>query len=906
MNFPIVLRTKLYAPEAGRDLIARPRLRALFGGEAQAPLTVVAAPAGYGKSLAVALWISSLRTPAVWLSVDVAESELTEFLRYLVAAVRSLHPDACAGTGALLDAPTLAPLPVVSATLANDLDLIEEPFLVVLDDYHRIGPASDVHRVIERLLGHPPRAPRLVIVTRSEPPLDLARLRAAGRLTEVLEPDLRFTDREAAALLERIAGCAVDADTLRGLQDKLEGWAVGLRLAALATHGLEELRSLPRKLRTGIESLREYLVQEVVAVQPVALQDWILKTSILDRFCAELCTAVCAPEPGTESAALTGHDFLQRLQRCNLFVVSLDDQGRWFRFHHLFQQEVQTQLQRRLGRDAIAALHRRASAWLADAGLIDEAIAHALASGDALGAARLVEAHRCAEIQTGPWYFSAKWLPHFPERLKQERPGLLMAQAWLLFGQHRPADIPAKIEALRALGEVGEADPLLPGEIDFFRGLVSCYEIESGLSRDAFAKALAQLPESSGMMRSTAYLYYAGSLQKAGQMDRAVRLLRGLTRADTGDMSPAMSHAQMGLLLIHLLEADLGGVQREVELAASLPLHRAAAITQGLFHHLAASVCFHREEFAETLRHLQPNLDNRFLLYRRTAIDSLAMFALASHALGDARKAAATIAMMEQLAAHNGDRESYAVSRSCAARIALMSGDLPRAIEGMRTYDEAACPAYMMHWTETPRLSRCRVQIAEGSAQSIESALSSLEQYERENRTVHDKLQLIEILALKALALNGIARTQEARTALWEAVIFAQPGGVTRPIVELGLPVVSLLEQLEPGTYDTVFVSRVLAALDDLQAPASTWPPHSTGMLPQSGDLSDLDAALTRRESEILALLTTRLSDKEIAQRLDISPSTVNTHLKRIYRKLGVSTRRQAVAHIKCPVPLRG
>lgn len=896
MSSPIVLRTKLYAPEAGFDPIARPRLRSLFGSEAQAPLTLVAAPAGHGKSLAVAQWISSLRTPAVWLSLDVAETELTEFLRYLIAAVRSLHPDACAGTDALLNAPTLAPLPVVVATLANDLDLIEEPFLLVLDDYHRIGPASDVHAVVERLFDHPPRALHLVIVTRSEPALDLARLRAAGGLTEVLESDLRFTDPEAAALLEQIAGCPVDAGTLRGVQDTLEGWAVGLRLVALATRGLEDLRSLPHKLRAGIESLREYLVQEVLAAQPIPLQDWMLKTSILDRFCAGLCTAVCAPEPGTESAALTGDDFLRRLQRHNLFVVSLDDEGRWFRFHHLFQQEVQAQLRRRLGRDAIAALHRRASAWLADAGLIDEAIHHALAGGDELCAARLVEAHRCAAIQTGPWYFSAKWLPHLPERLKQERPGLLMAQAWLLFGQHRPADIPPKIETLMALGEVRDADALLPGEIDFFRGLVSCYEIESGQSRDAFAKALAQLPESSGMMRSTAYLYYAGSLQKAGQMDRAVRLLRGLTRADTGGMSPAMSHAQMGLLVIHLLEADLGGAQREVELAAGLPLHSTAAITQGLFHHLAASVCFHREAFAETLRHLQPNLDNRFLLYRRTAIDSLAMFALASQALGDFEAAAATIAMMEQLAAHNGDRESYAVSRSCAARIALMSGDLPRAIEGMRTYDEAACPAYMMHWTESPRLTRCRVQIAEGSAPGIESALSSLEQYERENRTVHDKLQLIEILALKAMAWHRIARTQEARTALREAVMLAQPGGVTRPIAELGFPVISLLEQLEPSAKSGLFVAGVLAALEKRQAPASAHPPQSVGPQSISGDPSHLDSLLTRREREILALLMTRLSDKEIARRLDISPSTVNTHLKRIYRKLGVSTRRQAVA----------
>jgi LuxR family maltose regulon positive regulatory protein len=212
----------------------------------------------------------------------------------------------------------------------------------------------------------------------------------------------------------------------------------------------------------------------------------------------------------------------------------------------------------------------------------------------------------------------------------------------------------------------------------------------------------------------------------------------------------------------------------------------------------------------------------------------------------------------------------------------------------------------MMHWVEIPRLTKCRVQIAEGSAPSIESALSRLEQYERENRTVHDRLQLIAILALKALALHGVANTGEALTALREAVTLAQPGGVIRPIVELGLPVVSLLEKMEPGTYDRSFISKVLAALENLQAPASAWPPRSIGMLPRCGDPADLDTALTQRESEILALLATRLSDKEIAQRLNISPNTVNTHLKRIYRKLGVSNRRQAVVQAESAAPLRG
>jgi LuxR family maltose regulon positive regulatory protein len=895
----IVLRTKLYAPAAGCDPITRPRLSARFGGESPAALTLVAAPAGYGKSLAIALWTSSLRTPSAWLSLDVAETELSEFLRYLIAAVRSLHPQACAGTQALLDAPTFPPLPVVAVTLANDLDLIEEPFLLVLDDYESIGPTSAVHSIVESLLAHPPRALRLVIATRSEPPLDLARVRAAGNLTEVLESDLRFNDCEAAALLEQVTGCPVDTDTLRGLQDKLEGWAAGLRLVALATRGLDELQSLPRRLRSGIEPIREYLVQEVIAAQPAPLQDWMFKTSILDRFCAELCTAVCAPEPETESAALTGHELLLRMRRSNLFVVPLDDQGRWFRFHHLFRQEVQTQLRGRLDREAIAALHRRASAWLADAGLIDEAIAHALAGDDELRAARLVEAHRCSGDQAVPWYLAAKWLPHLPERLKQERPGLLMAQAWLLFGQHRPADILPTIEALRALGAVGDGDPLLPGEIDFFRGLASYYEVESGTSRQAFADALARLPVSSGMMRSTAYLYYAGSLQKAGQADEAACLLRGVTETHSDRMSPALAHVQMGLIAVGLLEADLGGAQREVELAAGLPLRSAGAITQGLYRCMAAMVRFHRNEFAEALRLLRPNLDNRFLLYRRTAIDSLAMYALSSQALGDGETTAATVAMMEQLATHNGDRESYAVSRSCAARIALMSGNPARAIEEMRTYDEAATPAYMMFWTEIPRLTQCRVRIAEGSVPSIESALSRLAQYQRENRTVHNKLQLIEILALKALALQGIADPREALAALREAVILARPGGVTRPIVELGPPLVPLLEQLEPDAMNGPFIAKVLAALEARQVPAAAHPPHSRGAPPEVEHPWVLDSGLTRRESEILSLLVKRLSDKEIAQRLNIAPSTVNTHLKRIYQKLGVSTRRQAVARAK-------
>jgi LuxR family maltose regulon positive regulatory protein len=324
-----LIRTKLNRPRVASDLVERPRLVGKLNRGLERKLALVAAPAGYGKSTLVAEWLETCEQANAWLSLDENDSDLVVYLNYFIAAVQSVFPEAGRETTALLHTPELPPLPVLTSTLINDLDHIEQPFILVLDDYHLIHDLA-VHNLMDELLRHPPRTLHLVLISRLNPPLKLSRLRARGQMVEIRVQDMRFTEAETSAFVRKTMGASVDQATAALLQEKTEGWVTGLRLSILSLHGAEDLDQLSLKL-PGERLATEYLFQEVFENQPQAIQKRLLRTSILDRFCAPLCEAMCDAESGSQQ--LGGRDFLNWLVQADLFAISLDDQHQWYRYH---------------------------------------------------------------------------------------------------------------------------------------------------------------------------------------------------------------------------------------------------------------------------------------------------------------------------------------------------------------------------------------------------------------------------------------------------------------------------------------------------------------------------------------------------------------------------------------------
>ena len=370
-----IMRTKLHRPTLSPDLVPRSVLVARLDELRRRPLTLVSSAAGYGKSTMASLWLEAWAGPYAWLSLGEEENDLRMFINYLLAAIENAFPEACDTTRSLLQAPELGPVSDLSRYLVNDLDKIEDPFILVLDDFHKIHDKS-VHELVDALLTFPPPNLHLMLLTRRDPPLNTNALRARGLLNEIGIADLLFTVAETTAFLENTLGHSVDEKTAATIQERLEGWPVGMRLM---THSLKhsgDLNRLMESLKGGFVTIVDYLMEEVLSHQSPEMARLMTATAILDHFCVPLCDALCELDAAPCTGEVNGDEFIARLQKDNLFLIAMDTENRWFRYHHLFRQLLQDQLNRHRRPEEIAALHSRANAWFAENDITNDAVKH--------------------------------------------------------------------------------------------------------------------------------------------------------------------------------------------------------------------------------------------------------------------------------------------------------------------------------------------------------------------------------------------------------------------------------------------------------------------------------------------------------------------------------------------------
>jgi LuxR family maltose regulon positive regulatory protein len=499
-----ILQTKLHRPYVTDDFVSRERLLDQLNKQPRRPLTLVSAPAGYGKSTLVSGWREMCESPTAWLSLDEDDNDLARFLQYFVAAVESIHEGACPVTASLLEARTRLKPSVFAQTLLNELDQIQTPYALVLDDYNQIQE-SEIHTFVGELIQYPPRSLHLVLVTRRDPPISLHLLRAHGKLVEIRAQDLRFTASETDTFLHNVLGQQIDVDTVVTLTEKTE------RLATLSLHQFDSINALSTQLPQDARFVTDYLLAEVFERLPTDVQNFLLKTSILDWLCGPLCDAVVAMDEPERN----GKAYLDWLHRQNLFTIPLDDRREWYRYHHLFQRLLRLQLRNTMA-NCIPTLHNRASDWFARNGLIDEALHHALASGDDLSVVRLVEENRHTPLNDDRWYVLQIWLDHIPGQLLEQRPALLMARAWIVSYLGTLWTLPPILESVKQLGQLEGLEQDLLGELRFFEGVVRFWDREVLHSRMLFREALDLMSTKHVGARNEAEIYYAVASQMTG------------------------------------------------------------------------------------------------------------------------------------------------------------------------------------------------------------------------------------------------------------------------------------------------------------------------------------------------------------------------------------------------------
>jgi len=858
------------------------------------PLTLISAPAGYGKTVLMSSFLQDCGLPWVWLSLDEHDNDLRLFLEYLVAALGSLSPGALRETLSLLTGTNLPSITVIADSLLNELDELACEFCLVLDDLQVIQETA-VFSFLAALMLHPLSGMHLMLLTRHDPPLGLQAFRARGQMSEIRSRDLRFTPAEAAEFLEQAVAVPLQSDVLMALAEQTEGWAAALRLTALALRYRGDVDPQLAQLHAENRYVMDYLVNEVLVRIPPELEDFLIKTSILDLLCDSLCDAVVEPEDRTHQ----GQSYLQRLEAMNLFTVSLDDQGYWYRYHHLFQALLRRQLTSKFSSQDIEALHRRASAWYATHDSIELALEHALAGNDTPGAVQLVADHRHALLNSEQWSRLKRWLRLFPATTVEQSPDLLLVKVWVTkVGPGVPAPlILHMLDQAQANITQGVAPPertrQLEGEIAALRSMERTFAVDDPHGTITLAtRALELMPQEWHLARAQAWLHLAGAYQSSGQLDRAYALLAAAQQEETVTNPIPRLRLLAASCFIYWIAADLTGTalaaQQTIDVGRAMEDQRESL---GWAHYFLASAYYQRNDLAAAERHANYVQELRHVCAHQTVVQSAILLAGIHQARGAPATARAVIEHLNIYLAEVPGGAAQLFVGAFEAELAALQGDLESAGYWATTVGPSL-PLSMMANHFAPQFTLPKVLLCMNTPASRQQAAAALARLHTFVTTMHNTRFTIEVLALQSLYYDVEGDEPAALHALEQALTLAQPGGFIRVFVDLGPGLIKLLQRLAKRAGATKYIEQILAASAAESAISERPHPPSASPAPSAA----LVEPLTDREIEILELLAQRFSAKEIAQRLVITERTVNRHTANIYQKLTVNNRRAAVA----------
>jgi LuxR family maltose regulon positive regulatory protein len=860
----------------------------------QRRLLLVSAPAGSGKTTLLAEWLTSVPISAVWLSLDRSDDHLPTFVAYFVAAIRTVFPDACCETLALLQAPQLPATRRLAQSLIEDISQLQQDFILVLDDYHFIRE-PEVHKLVLALLYRTSRRLHLVLSARTDPPLSISRLRAQRQLVELRGADLQFGTEEARMLVEEEAGARLPASVIDALVERTEGWAVGLRLAALSLRGHSDPVAFADAFRNTLnQHILDYLTEDVLVRQPKPVQQFLLRTSILERFNADLGDALSDDAQSADSAVI-----LRRIERSNLFVTRLDDQGEWVRYHHLFRDALQHRLKHTCGNDFVARLHARASAWFAQHGLIEEALQHALASGDMALAADLVEQYKHDWLNHEQWRTLEGALSLLPDETVQTRPALLLARViiWLVQG-NLSGVLPRLEQAQTLIGASAGGDKssnALLGESDMVRSYVALFAMNDAQTALACAqRALEYVPVTHAYVRGLAMLFWAIAAQLTGQFKTTVHTLNRELDSIGELHSRYAPRLLFALSTIHSAEGYLDELAEYAGHHLRKSAEQHLTINVGWAHYWLGVFCYERDELDAAAAHFSANTQRSHGLNAQCAHDSFVGLALTYQAQGKPIQANETAAALAEFDSELLNPHLLAETRSLHARLALLQGALAPAMLWAQTAD-VGTNLKLMVYLEIPALTHVKALIASGIPEHTQRAAQWVEELLAKARSMHSTRREIEILALQALALHAQGQLDPALDALQSALALGEHRGFVRTFVDLGEPMRELLKLLVRADRQAAYATRLLAAFTRARSEPAAPEQPALAMLKTTAVELELIEPLTDREFEVLSLLNQHLSNKEIGQALFISQPTVKSHTTHIFHKLGVTKRREAV-----------
>jgi LuxR family transcriptional regulator, maltose regulon positive regulatory protein len=897
---PLLLAPKLHLPRLHNSHVLRERLLAQLDAALERKLILLSAPAGFGKTTLVSQWLASRKTssgenqhfqPVAWVSLDGGDNDPVRFWRYIITASQSFQTDLGKSALVLLLAERTAwhpafERPALEAVLTmflNELSQVPAGVLV-LEDYHLIT-SPQIHEALAYLIEHLPASLHIVIITRSDPPLPLARLRAHDELVELHAADLRFSLDEARAFFQQVTPFSLSSEVLMRLEARTEGWVTGLRLLALALQGRAVRQEIEDFLMTFAGSHRhvlDFFVTEVLCAQPETLQLFLLQTSVLDRLTGSLCDAVT----GRDDSEL----LLETLERANLFLQPLDGAGQWHRYHTLFAEAMQYEARRRLGEDALRSCYGKASCWYEQHDMLAEAIEAALSARDFARAVMLIErlTEESQVMEGHELHTLRRWLEQVPEAVMEGHPVLCLYYAAVqAFSSDHMTDLtPVLFERVETSLQMAErawrADGKLAklGEVLAFRSLMSIWQGDSARAATLARQALAWLPEEELLWRGTSLSIVANGELEMGQFDTARKTMQqGLELCEASGNRFAVRAS-----IITLGEVYCG----QGELRRAAELYRQVLIQAKDDNDMAdreralvglSQITYEWNELESTQQQAQEAFDlgerlGDTVCQKRSSL----VLAHVLHARGETQKAQHILLTTLAQTPTSSSTKSPALDReilACQAQFSLAEGDLSAAQRWSITrtpYDEALPRTQL----EREELLVARLLTAQGQAEEAIQALESCLTRAHEAGRIRSAL---ESQLLMTLAYASRKQAQKVRSLLREVLTLAHSEGYQRLFLDEGEPMADLLRSTLSEIREKPLITYIHTLL---RAFAHTSTPASPSTL------------LSPQEVRVLRLLAAGQSRQEIARELVVSINTVKTHLQRIYQKLNVTSRQEA------------
>ncbi len=889
-NYPL-LATKLYIPKPRSDLVRRMRLVERMNKGLRRKLTLISAPAGFGKTTLLSEWLSQSQLPVAWISLDSGDNDPVYFLHYVIEALRSIEPKAGEATLTLLQSQQQPPVDAIIIHLIQEIEDIPNDFVLVLDDYHFIDNGK-LHQLVEFLIDRMPSQMHLAVATRIDPGFPLARFRVRNQLSEFRVSDLCFTREETMLFFNKVMKLGLSNQDITILESRTEGWVAGLQLAALSMQGRRDIPGFIKMFAGNNRLIVDYLSEEVLNLQPAHVQDFLLRTSILNRLSEPLCDCV-ANQKGSQKT-------LESLERANLFLIPLDNNRHWYRYHHLFADLLRQRLHHK-ERDSVNQLHMKASEWFEANGFPEDAIEHALTAEEYERASYLIETFMVTKWQCGEQIVMFKWLDQLPDECKLSKPNLVICHARLLFQSGRQEAAEKRIDQLertlarfstrnrctsngRSGAPEDPATTALQGRIAAIKAYMAACKVDlSGIAKysrqaldclsekelgwraivamssaiahdlkgdsmaaiEAHAKAVTATKKAGNLyFYLTEKLWLAVTLKNSGRLPEATTICRQLLNEvndKTLAFNVAVGHVwgTWGELLYELNELDEAHRFAKKGVVLLEQGHDVGHL--GWRYSCLANILCSKQNLAGA-EEIVPQMDN---LMRTSVIPPWVLTRM----------------------------------KAVKARIYMMKGNIDALKKwvkecGLKLDDELT----WLH--EAEHIMFARILISQGR---FDDALRLLNRLIAEGEKTGRILNQIETLILKGWVLNKKNNGAESMAAIQKALSLAEPGGYTRVFIDEGQPIAKLLERIldaKDNDIPKAFVKNLLAAF----------------RLRQIVKRDDrLIERLSERELEVLRFIASGLSNKKISEELFISVSTVKTHLQNIYGRLNVHSRTEAI-----------